>query len=98
MAVEDPELLDELFRAARRVKEAIYGKRLVLFAPLYVSNLCGNECLYCAFRACNTELDAPGADPGGDRREVRWLWWSRGTSGSCWSRARPTRRRASTTS
>ena len=48
--VSDPDLLGELFDTARRVKETIYGKRLVIFAPLYISNLCGNECLYCAFR------------------------------------------------
>ena len=41
---------------ARFVKEAIYGKRLVLFAPLYVSNICKNDCLYCAFRASNTTI------------------------------------------
>ena len=56
MEVEDPVLLDEMFAAARWVKEEIYGNRLVLFAPLYISNLCKNECLYCAFRAGNTEL------------------------------------------
>jgi 2-iminoacetate synthase len=54
MAVSDPELLGELFDAARRVKEEIYGRRLVLFAPMYVSNLCSNECLYCAFRKTNS--------------------------------------------
>ncbi len=54
--VSDPTLLHELFDAARQVKETIYGKRLVLFAPLYVSNLCGNECAYCAFRARNKEI------------------------------------------
>lgn len=56
MAVDDPELLDELFLTAREVKETIYGRRLVLFAPLYVSNLCSNECLYCAFRSSNKEV------------------------------------------
>lgn len=54
--VDDSELLEELFAAARRIKETIYGRRLVLFAPLYVSNVCSNECLYCAFRMRNTEL------------------------------------------
>ncbi len=54
--VSDPELLSEVFQAARDVKDRIYGNRLVLFAPLYVSNLCGNECVYCAFRARNTEV------------------------------------------
>lgn len=56
MGVSDPELLGEVFQAARRVKEKIYGNRLVLFAPLYISNLCGNECVYCAFRAANRAL------------------------------------------
>lgn len=55
-SLQDPELLTELFKTSRYVKETIYGRRMVLFAPLYVSNLCGNECLYCAFRARNTQL------------------------------------------
>lgn len=56
MTVKDPGLLEELFAAARQVKNAIYGNRLVLFAPLYVSNLCQNECAYCAFRVRNPEI------------------------------------------
>ena len=55
-SISDPELLAELFGTAKKAKETIYGKRLVLFAPLYISNLFTNECLYCAFRAKNTEL------------------------------------------
>ncbi len=54
--VDDPELRAEVFEAARRAKDTIYGPRLVLFAPLYVSNLCGNDCAYCAFRARNRAL------------------------------------------
>lgn len=53
MNVEAPELLESLFRTAEKVKEQIYGPRIVLFAPLYVSNRCANECAYCAFRAGN---------------------------------------------
>ncbi len=56
MQISDPELLGEMFHAAREVKETIYGRRLVLFAPLYISNLCGNDCAYCAFRATNRGL------------------------------------------
>ena len=52
-SVSDPELLAELFQTAKHIKEAIYGQRMVVFAPLYISNLCQNECLYCAFRAKN---------------------------------------------
>ena len=54
--VESPELLAEIFSTAKQIKEDIYGSRLVLFAPLYISNRCANECTYCAFRATNTEL------------------------------------------
>lgn len=54
--ISDPDLLAQLFDTARRVKEEIYGQRLVIFAPLYISNLCANECLYCAFRARNTDV------------------------------------------
>jgi 2-iminoacetate synthase len=56
MAIKSPDLAQELFHTASQVKDNIYGKRLVIFAPLYISNLCNNECLYCAFRARNTEI------------------------------------------
>ncbi len=54
--ISDPSMLAELFETANKVKETIYGKRLVIFAPLYISNLCANECLYCAFRATNKDI------------------------------------------
>jgi 2-iminoacetate synthase len=54
--ISDPLLLSELFETANHLKDTIYGRRLVLFAPLYISNLCANECLYCAFRATNKAL------------------------------------------
>ena len=38
------DLAEELFETARAVKEQIYGHRMVLFAPLYISNVCGNDC------------------------------------------------------
>jgi 2-iminoacetate synthase len=56
LSVGDPDLLSEVFAAAKRIKESIYGPRIVLFAPLYISNLCRNECLYCGFRAANKSL------------------------------------------
>ena len=45
-----------MFKAARQVKEKLYGKRLVVFAPLYVSNYCVNNCTYCGYKYCNNEL------------------------------------------
>lgn len=54
--IEDPELTQALFDAARYVKEEIYGRRMVLFAPLYISNVCANDCVYCAFRSSNKNI------------------------------------------
>ena len=45
-----PELMDELYKTALGIKERIYGNRIVLFSPLYLSNYCVNSCTYCAFR------------------------------------------------
>ncbi len=56
LQVEDPELQEAMFEAADYVKNLIYGKRLVLFAPLYISNYCKNDCAYCAFRASNSDI------------------------------------------
>ena len=53
MRIQSQELEEELFETARKAKMEIYGRRLVLFAPLYVSNLCANDCTYCAFRSKN---------------------------------------------
>lgn len=52
--VEDPEGLEMICRAAGRVKDAVFGPRIVLFAPLYLSNYCSNDCIYCGFRRSNT--------------------------------------------
>ncbi|MEW6355906.1 MAG: [FeFe] hydrogenase H-cluster radical SAM maturase HydG [Planctomycetota bacterium] len=72
-AISDPDLLRDLFAAARKVKEKIYGRRLVIFAPLYISNLCSNECLYCAFRARNQEVKRRALTQDEIAREVRIL-------------------------
>lgn len=72
-SISDPELLGELFNTAKAVKEQIYGKRLVLFAPLYISNMCGNECLYCAFRARNKLVERVALTQEQIAREVRIL-------------------------
>lgn len=73
MSISDPDLLGALFATAQHVKDTIYGRRLVIFAPLYVSNLCGNECTYCAFRARNTEVQRRALTQEEIAREVRTL-------------------------
>ena len=52
---DSPELIEEIKQAARDLKKRVYGNRIVLFAPLYVGNLCMNNCQYCGFKASNTE-------------------------------------------
>ena len=49
----DPDLIEEIKEGARRLKEKVYGERIVLFAPLYVGDLCTNNCQYCGFRSSN---------------------------------------------
>jgi 2-iminoacetate synthase len=56
MTISSPDLLQELFETAAKVKQQIYGQRLVIFAPLYISNLCANDCAYCAFSSKNKDL------------------------------------------
>lgn len=50
----DPEMIEWIKAGARSLKEKVYGKRIVLFAPLYVGNYCSNNCRYCGFKASNT--------------------------------------------
>ncbi len=49
----DPDLIEDIKNAARQLKENVYGKRIVLFAPLYIGNYCTNDCSYCGFRVTN---------------------------------------------
>jgi 2-iminoacetate synthase len=53
--VEDEELWEEMACAAGDIKRKVYDNRIVTFAPLYCSNLCVNNCLYCGFRADNKQ-------------------------------------------
>jgi 2-iminoacetate synthase len=73
LAVQEPELLQECFAAARWAKQEIYGNRIVYFAPLYVSSLCGNDCPYCAFRAANRDLPRRALSQDEVRKETEVL-------------------------
>jgi len=52
----DPELIEEIKLGAKALKEKVYGQRIVLFAPLYIGNLCTNNCAYCGFKASNKSV------------------------------------------
>ncbi len=54
--VTEPEQLSLIYERADSVKKRVFGERVVLFAPLYLSNHCVNSCMYCGFRSPNREL------------------------------------------
>ena len=56
LAINNAAQLKRLFLAAGKVKNEIYGNRLVLFVPLYVSDYCINDCVYCGFHCSNRLL------------------------------------------
>jgi 2-iminoacetate synthase len=51
---DDEKSIQAIKDGARKLKNTVYGNRIVLFAPLYVGNKCSNNCLYCGFRSSNT--------------------------------------------
>ncbi|MCP4253629.1 MAG: [FeFe] hydrogenase H-cluster radical SAM maturase HydG [Candidatus Scalindua sp.] len=69
----DEVALNRIFETAKLIKETIYGKRLVLFAPLYLSNRCINNCLYCGFRKENGNNQTRLLDRNEIREETRSL-------------------------
>jgi 2-iminoacetate synthase ThiH len=56
LACDDPELTEKMFALAREIKEAFYGDRIVMFAPLYLSNYCVNKCVYCPYHMQNKSI------------------------------------------
>jgi 2-iminoacetate synthase len=56
LEITDLELEAKLYSLAKEIKEKIYGRRIVLFAPLYVSNYCINGCEYCGFHKDNASM------------------------------------------
>lgn len=73
LQVNDESLIDKYLKAARKVKEKIYGKRLVIFAPLYFANHCQNNCLYCGFRRDNEQIERQQLSQEEIKREVEAL-------------------------
>ena len=53
---EDKELIEKMFILAEDLKKRFYGNRIVMFAPLYLSNYCVNGCIYCPYHAKNKEI------------------------------------------
>ena len=56
LACDIPEKVEEIYRIAEEIKLAFYGNRIVMFAPLYLSNYCVNGCLYCPYHLKNKHI------------------------------------------
>jgi 2-iminoacetate synthase len=73
LAADQPAQVEAICAAASQLKDAVYGKRIVLFAPLYVGNLCINDCAYCAFKRSNDRIKRKSLDADQLSAEVRAL-------------------------
>lgn len=67
---EQPDLIERMFQLARKIKEELYGQRIVLFAPLYLSNYCVNSCVYCPYHVSNKRIRRVKLTQDEIRREV----------------------------
>ena len=56
LVCEIPDLVEKMYKLAREIKEAFYGNRIVMFAPLYLSNYCVNKCVYCPYHYQNKTI------------------------------------------
>lgn len=56
LACENPDKIEKMFQIAEEIKLAFYGNRIVMFAPLYLSNYCVNGCLYCPYHMKNKTI------------------------------------------
>jgi len=56
LACDIPEKIEEMYRIAEEIKLAFYGNRIVMFAPLYLSNYCVNGCVYCPYHLKNKHI------------------------------------------
>ncbi|RMF88919.1 MAG: [FeFe] hydrogenase H-cluster radical SAM maturase HydG [Planctomycetota bacterium] len=63
LRADSPDLVEAIFDAARQLKRDVYGNRIVLFAPLYIGSQCTNDCLYCAFRRSNRDVERRTLSP-----------------------------------
>lgn len=70
LACDDPEINEQIFALAKQIKLNYYGNRMVLFAPLYLSNYCVNGCVYCPYHLKNKHIARKKMTQDEIRREV----------------------------
>lgn len=73
LACEIPEKVQEVYALARQIKKDFYGNRIVMFAPLYLSNYCVNGCVYCPYHLKNKHIARKKLTQDDIRREVTAL-------------------------
>ena len=56
LACDIPEMTEKMYKLANDIKQAFYGNRIVMFAPLYLSNYCVNQCVYCPYHYQNKHI------------------------------------------
>lgn len=56
LACEDPRVKQKMYDLAQQIKKDYYGERIVMFAPLYLSNYCVNGCTYCPYHQQNKRI------------------------------------------
>ena len=69
LACDIEEKNQEIYALAEQIKKDFYGNRIVMFAPLYLSNYCVNGCVYCPYHAKNKHIPQKKADTGGNPSE-----------------------------
>jgi len=70
---KDPKMWEEIYSAARYLKELIYGKRMVLFAPIYLGSECINNCSYCGFSVENKDIKRITLEKEELKKEIKGL-------------------------
>jgi len=70
LACDDPAMNEKIFNLAKQIKLDFYGNRIVLFAPLYLSNYCVNGCTYCPYHLKNKHIPRKQLTQEEIRREV----------------------------
>lgn len=70
LACEDEKRIKRMFDLAEQIKKDIYGNRIVMFAPLYLSNYCVNGCVYCPYHIKNRHIARKKLSQEEIRREV----------------------------
>ena len=70
LACDDKDVVNRIFALAKQIKKDFYGNRIVLFAPLYLSNYCINSCVYCPYHVSNRHIKRKKMTQEKIKREV----------------------------